>query len=237
MVAIKSKILVVDDEPQIRKLLRITLEADGYKVEEASAGQEGVRLTASIKPDLVILDLGLPDIDGNEVITQIRSWSQTPILILSVRSQDSDVVLALDKGADDYVVKPFATDVLLARIRATLRKSAREEAGAPDLSNGEIKMDLVRHEVTYSGKILSLSPKEYDLLRYFMTHKGRMLTHKQILREVWGPAHDDDTQYLRVYIGQLRQKIEPDPESPVFIITEPGIGYRMEEVKAKPLAA
>jgi len=237
MATIKNKVLIVDDEPQIRKLLRVTLEASSYKVEESTSGNEAIRLTASLKPDIVVLDLGLPDIDGTEVIKKIREWSQVPILVLSVRSQDDDIVIALDNGADDYVVKPFSVDVLLARLRAVLRKSVREEAGASELSNGNLRMDLLRHEVRQNGEVLQLSPKEYELLRYFMTHKGRMLTHKQILKEVWGPAHADDTQYLRVYIGQLRQKIEPDPANSVYIINEPGIGYRMEEHKEAAEAA
>ncbi len=237
MTNIKNKVLVVDDEPQIRKLLRVTLEASGYKVEESSGGNEALRLAASLKPDLIILDLGLPDLDGSEVIKKIREWSQVPILVLSVRAQDDDIVLALNSGADDYVVKPFSIDVLLARLRAVLRKSVREEAGGSEMVNGPLKMDLLRHEVYRNGEVLPLSPKEYELLRYFMTHKGRMLTHKQILKEVWGPAHADDTQYLRVYIGQLRQKIEPDPAHSSYIVNEPGIGYRMEEHKKTSAAA
>jgi two-component system KDP operon response regulator KdpE len=225
---IKSLILVVDDEPQIRKMLKVTLEASDYRLEEAENGKQALRMAASVKPDIILLDLGLPDLDGTEVIRQLREWSATPVIVVSVRDGDKDIAAALDLGADDYMTKPFSVDVLLARIRSNLRKAIRQEGGEPELVNGPIRLDQLRHEVTLGGDILSLSPKEYELLRYFMTHKGRMLTHRQILSEIWGPAHVEDVQYLRVYVGQLRQKIEPDPESPRCIVTEPGIGYRME---------
>lgn len=223
----KSVILVVDDEPPLRKMLTVTLEGRDYKVVEADGGKAGVRLAASAKPDLVLLDLGLPDIDGKEVIKSIREWSQIPIIVCSVRSHDDEIVAALDLGADDYVTKPFNPDVLLARIYANLRKSATQEAGEPDIVNGGIRMDLVRHEAFLDGEKLALTPKEYNLLRYFIVHRGKMLTHKQILRDVWGPAHSDDMQYLRVYVSQLREKIEKDGLS-TYILTEPGVGYRME---------
>ncbi len=239
MSAIKNTILIVDDEPQIRKLLTITLEGSGFKTIECDNGKEAIRLCASVKPDLVILDLGLPDIDGKDVIVAVREWSQVPIVICSVRDDDSEVVDALNRGADDYVTKPFNHEVLLARINACLRKAATQEAGEPELTNGAIRMDLVRHEVFLNNEKISLTPKEYDLLRYLMTHRGKMLTHKQILREVWGAAHSDDMQYLRVYISQLREKIEEDSSNPRFVITEPGIGYRLEVVAntAAPAAA
>lgn len=224
----KNTILCIEDEPPIRKMLTITLEGKGYKVVDADNGKEGARLVASVKPDLVLLDLGLPDMDGKEVIESVREWSQVPIVICSVRSDDSEVVKALELGADDYVVKPFNPDVLLARIYANLRKSATQEAGEPDLVNGDIHMDLVRHEVFIKGEKISFTPKEYDLLRYFLVHRGKMLTHKQILKEVWGPAHGEDMQYLRVYISQLREKLEGESEDDSYIVTEPGIGYRME---------
>jgi len=226
----KSTILIVDDEAQIRKMLSIYLDAAEFKVEEAETGKQAVRMSASIKPDLVLLDLGLPDIDGKEVITAIRQWSQLPIVVLSVRSGDEEVVAALDGGADDYIVKPFGADVLLSRIKANLRKVAVKEAGEPILTNGPVRMDLVRHEVFLNDEKISLTPKEYDLLRYFIINRGKMLTHRQLLAEVWGPAHSDDMQYLRVYIGQIREKLETNPSSPQLIITEPGIGYRMEVV-------
>jgi len=224
----KNTILLIEDEPPIRKLLTITLESKGYKVIDADTGRGGVRLIPTLKPDLVLLDLGLPDVDGHEVIEMIREWSQIPIVVCSARSDDSEVVRALEKGADDYVTKPFNPDVLLARIYASLRKSATVEAGEPELANGGIRMDLVRHETFLNGERLTLTPKEYNLLRYFMVHRGKMLTHKQILREVWGPAHADDMQYLRVYVSQLREKIERDDGTQNYITTEPGIGYRME---------
>jgi len=226
----KNTILVVDDEVQIRKMLGIFLGASDFKIEESDSGKQALRMCASVKPDLILLDLGLPDMDGKDVIGEIRSWSQVPIVILSVRAGDEEVVAALDRGADDYVVKPFNADVLMARINANLRKAAVKEAGEPDLLNGTIRMDLVRHEVYLKGEKAALTPKEYELLRYFMVNRGKMLTHKQILKEIWGPAHGDDTQYVRVYIGQLREKLEADPSNPKFIITEPGIGYRMENV-------
>lgn len=224
----KNTILVVDDEMQIRKMLGIYLDAAEFRVEEAENGKQAMRVAASIKPDLILLDLGLPDLDGKEVITGIRQWSQVPIVVLTVRSDDEEVVAALDMGADDYIIKPFGAEVLLARIKANLRKGAIKEAGEPELTNGKLRMDLVRHEVFQDGEKVALTPKEYDLLRYFMINRGKMLTHRQLLREVWGPAHSDDMQYLRVYIGQIREKLEDNPASPKLIVTEPGIGYRME---------
>lgn len=239
MSTIKNTILIVDDEPQIRKLLSITLEGAGYKTAECENGKEGVRLVASIKPDLILLDLGLPDMDGKEVITAIREWTQVPVVVLSVRDEDEEIATVLNIGADDYITKPFHHEVLLARINANLRKAATQEAGEPLLTNGAIRMDMVRHEVLVHGKKVSFTPKEYELLRYLMTHRGKMLTHKQLLRDVWGPAHGEDMQYLRVYISQLREKIEEKPSDPVYIVTEPGIGYRMEIIsdKAKESAA
>ncbi len=229
MNTIKSTILVIDDEKQIRKFLRITLEAAGYKVEEAEKAEMGLRLAASIKPDLVVCDLGLPDMDGVEVIRGIREWSGLPIIVLSIRSDNTDIVGALDLGADDYLVKPFDSEILLARIRANLRKRVKEEGADPVMQVGDIAMDLLRHEVKIKEQVVSLSPKEYKLLRYFMMNAGKMIMHSQLLTELWGKAHEDNIQYLRIYIGQLRQKIEPDPTKPSYIITEPGIGYRLEK--------
>lgn len=228
----KNTVLIVDDEPQIRKMLNIFLDASDFKIEESESGKEAVRLIASIKPDIVLLDLGLPDMDGKEVITMIRQWSQVPIVVLSVRSNDEEVAAALNMGADDYVTKPFNAEVMLARIHANLRKSAVREAGSSELQNGPIRMDLVRHEVFLNGQKVSFTPKEYELLRYFIVNTGKMLTHRQILKEVWGPAHSEDTQYLRVYVGQVREKIEENPASPRLIVTEPGVGYRMESVSS-----
>lgn len=228
----KNTILVVDDEPQIRKMLDIFLGASDFKVEQSESGKQAARLCASIRPDLVLLDLGLPDIDGKEVIKQMREWTQIPIIVMSVRTMDEEIIAALGAGADDYVVKPFNTDVLIARIRANLRKATVREAGEPELVNGGLRMDLIRHEVFRDGERIALTPKEYELLRYLMVNRGRMLTHKQILTEIWGPAHADNVQYLRVYIGQLREKVEKDVSHPDLIMTEPGVGYRMETAKA-----
>lgn len=229
----KNVILVVDDEPQIRKLLRISLESEGYKVEECDNGKEASRLSVSLKPELIVLDLGLPDMDGKDVINSVREWAQTPIIVCSVRDDDKEIIEALNRGADDYITKPFNPDILLARISANLRKAAVKEAGEPELVNGEIRMDLVRHEVFINDENVFFTPKEYKLLRYFMTNRGKMITHRQLLKDVWGPAHSEDMQYLRVYVSQLREKIEPDPKNPSVIVTEPGIGYRMEDRSAK----
>jgi two-component system KDP operon response regulator KdpE len=233
----KNKILVVDDEAQIRKMLNIFLTASDFSVEESESGKQAVRMSASIKPDLILLDLGLPDMDGKEVIASIREWSQIPIVVLSVRAFDEEVIAALEAGADDYVVKPFNAGVLAARIKANLRKAIVREGGEPELTNGDVRMDLMRHEVFLKGEKIALTPKEYELLRYFMLNRGRMLTHKQILAEIWGPAHSENTQYLRVYIGQVREKLEANPSSPTMIITEPGVGYRMEIASAEVSAA
>lgn len=228
----KNTILIIEDEPPIRKLLSITLEGKGYKVVDADNGKEGARLVASVKPELVLVDLGLPDMDGKEVIQSIREWSQVPIIVCSVRSDDGEVIKAFDAGADDYITKPFNPDILLARIYANLRKSVTQEAGEPEIANGDIRMDLVRHEVFIRGEKQAFTPKEYELLRYFLVNRGKMLTHKQILKDVWGPAHTEDMQYLRVYISQLREKIETEGSDTTYIVTEPGIGYRMEPLSA-----
>ena len=228
MSAKKNTILVVDTDPQTQKMLSLILDTPDFKVVGCETGRQGVQFCASSKPDLVLLALNLPDMEGKNVITDIREWSQTPIIVLSENSADANVITALDMGADDYVVKPFSVDVLYSRIKASLRKSAVHETGEPELNNGTLRMDLVRHEVFLDDTLLAFTPKEYNLLRYFMIHRGKMLTHKQILQAVWGPAHSDDTQYLRVFISQLREKIEIDPADPKLITTEAGIGYRMD---------
>lgn len=220
------KVLVVDDEPQIRRLLNITLEAQGYDVYEAGGGQEGIFLAAKVRPDLIILDLGLPDMDGVEVVRQLREWTQTPILILSVREGDQDKVGALDAGADDYLTKPFSTDELLARLRVALRH-AQPATDLPVFTSGDLQVDLTRRLVTVRGESVKLTPTEYALLRLMIQHAGRVLTHRQILKEVWGPAYVDETHYLRVYFAQLRQKLEENPALPQLLITEPGVGYRL----------
>lgn len=233
----KNTILVVDDDPPIQKMLGIMLDVGNYKIASSLTGKQGLRMAASIKPDLILLDLGLPDMNGKDAITAIREWSQVPIIVLSACSLDEEIITALNLGANDYVTKPFNVDVLLARMNAALRSSAVHEVGEPELYNGAIRMDLVRHEVFVNDTITAFTPKEYDLLRYFMVNRGKMLTHKEILKAVWGAAHVDDTTYLRVYIGQIREKIEADSTYPQFIITEPGIGYRMETMMSPALQA
>lgn len=228
----KNTILVIDTDPQTQKMLSLILDTPDFKVVGCETGKQGVQYCVNSKPDLVLLALNLPDMEGKNVITDIRGWSQTPIIVLSENAADANVIVALDLGADDYVVKPFNVDVLYARINASLRKSAVHETGEPELYNGPLRMDLVRHEVFLHNELLAFTPKEYNLLRYFITHRGKMLTHRQILHEVWGVAHSNDTQYLRVFIGQLREKIEVDPASPKLITTEAGIGYRMEIAQA-----
>jgi two-component system KDP operon response regulator KdpE len=224
----KSTVLIVEDDAQIRKMLTIVLDAADYKAVDSDCGKQGIRMAASIKPDLILLDLGLPDIDGKEVIASVREWSQTPIVILSVRSNDDEIVAALNLGADDYITKPFSTEVLLARLNANLRKAAVREAGEPELVNGPLRMDIVRHEIYLDGEKVAFTPKEYELLRYFIVNRGKMLTHKQILKEVWGGVYVENTQYLRVFIGQIREKLEKIPALESIIVTAPGIGYRME---------
>jgi two-component system KDP operon response regulator KdpE len=226
----KNTVLVIDDEPQIQKMLSILLEVENFKIVESTSGKQAIRMCVSTKPDLILLDLGLPDMDGMEVIKAIREWSPVPIIVLTVRSGDEDVTEALNMGANDFVSKPFNVDVLLARINAALRSSAVREAGEPELKNGAIRMDLVRHEVFLNDAPVAFTPKEYDLLRFFMVNRGKMLTHKEILKTIWGAAHADDITYLRVYIGQIREKIEANPAVPVLIKTEAGIGYRMESL-------
>jgi two-component system KDP operon response regulator KdpE len=222
-----KRILVVDDEPQIRKFLRISLTANGYDVVEAPAGEEGIAKCAVSQPSLVILDLGLPDIDGQQVIARIREWSDVPIIVLSVRTKDSEKVHALDNGANDYVVKPFSIDELLARVRAALRARLQGIAQAAEVVVGELVVDVPRHRVSVAGQDVKLTRKEFELLKMLAQNAGRIVTHRQILREVWGPAHVEDVHYLRIYIGHLRQKLGDDPANPQFIESEPGVGYRL----------
>ena len=225
---LKSTVLIVDDEPQIRKVLRIFLDEYDYKIEESESGKQAIRMAASVKPDLILLDLGLPDCDGKDVIAAVREWSLVPIVVLSARNADDEIAQALDAGADDYVTKPFSVDVLAARIRANLRRTTIRDAGEPEIRNGNVRVDLIRHEVFVNDNPVNLTPREYELLRYFISHRGRILTHRQILKDIWGEAHVDDTQYLRVYVGQLREKIEPGETERKLISTVPGVGYRME---------
>jgi two-component system, OmpR family, KDP operon response regulator KdpE len=221
------RVLIVDDEPQIRRFLRTALSAHGYRVIEASCGREAMTLTATERPELMLLDLGLPDIEGLEVIHRLREWSTVPIIVVSVRGQEAKKIEALDSGADDYVTKPFGMGELLARIRAALRHRLQAEVDEPVFRSAGLTVDLIRRIVTVDGREVKLTPKEYDLLRVLVTHAGKVITHQHLLREVWGPGSVHETHYLRVYIGQLRQKLEPDPAQPRYILTEPGVGYRL----------
>jgi two-component system KDP operon response regulator KdpE len=222
----RERILVVDDEPQIQRFLRPALEAAGYDVVEAMTGADALRIAATAAPVLVILDLGLPDMDGKEVIARLRSWSQVPIIILSARDHETEKIAALDLGADDYVEKPFGIGELTARMRTALRRKIQEEGGRTGISVDGLTIDTVRRVVERDGAALKLTPKEYDLLVLLARHAGRVVTHKTLLTSVWGPAHGEDMHYLRVFIGQLRGKIERDPANPEIIRTEPGVGYR-----------
>jgi len=225
-----AKILIVDDEPQIRRFLRISLTANNYEVVEAGRGAEAINRTALDKVDLVILDLGLPDIDGQRVIEQIREWSAVPIIVLSVRAGDTEKVRALDGGAEDYLTKPFSIAELMARVRAALRKRVSEGvARDPVFTHGALTVDLGKRRVTVDGADVKLSRKEYGILRLLAANPGRVLTHQQLLREVWGPGHLEDTHYLRIHVAHLRQKLADSPSHPRYILTEPGIGYRLAE--------
>jgi two-component system KDP operon response regulator KdpE len=227
MSAPTHRVLVVDDEPQIRRFLRATLVAHGYGVVEAGSGREALERATTERPDIVILDLGLPDIDGVEVLRRLREWSRVPVIVLSVRSDERDKVAALDNGADDYVTKPFGAGELLARMRAALRHRP-DAIDEPIFRVGELVVDLTHRRVTVDGVEIKLTPKEYDILRLLVAHAGKVLTHGFLLREVWGAHYVGQTQYVRVFIGTLRQKIEPDSTHPRFIITEPGVGYRLQ---------
>lgn len=222
------KVLIVDDEPQIRRFLRASLQAHDYQVIEAENGKEGVRACTVQKPDLLILDLGLPDMDGLDVIKLVREWSTVPIIILSLRADDPDKIEALDRGANDYVTKPFSMGELLARMRVALRQGQGSGETGPVITAGEISIDLSKRLVTVGGTPVRLSRKEYDLLRILASHPGKVITHQQLLQEVWGPAYVEETQYLRVYVGQLRQKLEKEPAAPKVLVTEPGVGYRLQ---------
>jgi two-component system KDP operon response regulator KdpE len=229
----KVLILVVDDEPQIRRLLTVTLEANGYRVLTAAAGQEGLVLAAQHRPAVVVLDLGLPDLSGHEVLRRLREWSQAPVIILSVQDDETGKVAALDAGADDYVTKPFNTGELLARLRVALRHIAQPDEAAL-FQTGPLLVDLASRRVTVHGREVKLTVTEYHFLRFLVRHAGKVLTHRQILREVWGPGHEEHTHYLRVYVAHLREKIEADASRPELIITEPGVGYRLLEADPEP---
>jgi two-component system, OmpR family, KDP operon response regulator KdpE len=223
---IKPVVLVIDDEPQIRRLLRVTLEASGYDVVEAPTGAEGIVQAAQCRPSVILLDLGLPDLDGVAVLKRLREWSRVPVIILSVRDRDNEKAAALDAGADDYVTKPFGTSELLARLRVALRHS-EDQSEEPIFQSGPLLVDLADRRVTVDGKEVSLTATEYNLLRLLVRHSGKVLTHRFILREVWGPNAENQNHYLRVYIARLREKLKADPKHPDILLTEPGIGYRL----------
>jgi two-component system, OmpR family, KDP operon response regulator KdpE len=221
-------VLVVDDEPPIRRFLRTSLGAIGHRVVTAENAAEALAMLAAEKPDVIILDLGLPDKSGLDVISEIRQRSSVPIIVLSARSDERSKVEALDLGADDYIGKPFGMAELMARLRAALRHAFQAQGEYPVFLSGDLAVDLVRRQVTRAGVEIKLSPKEFELLRHLVTHAGKVLTHRHLLREVWGPAQADEVQYLRVFIRGLRQKLEPDPTRPTHILTELGVGYRLQ---------
>ncbi len=221
-----ARVLVIDDEPQIRRFLRASLGGHAYQVTEAHSGQEGLDLITSVKPDLVILDLGLPDLDGLQVIRRVREWSNVPIIVLSVREREQDKITALDAGADDYLTKPFGVGELLARLRVALRNVLPGEE-EPVFQTGDLTVDLARRKVLVGSNEIKLTPTEYAILKFLVAHAGKVVTHQQLLREVWGPAYLDQPHYVRVYVGQLRQKLEENPARPRYILTEPGVGYRL----------
>ncbi len=225
----KTRVLVVDDEVAILRFLKPALEANDYEMVSSGTVAEALRRIAADAPDIVLLDLGLPDGDGKQVIQRAREWSDLPIVVLSAREREAEKIEALDLGADDYVNKPFQVGELMARMRTALRHRMLRQAQTPLLRVGGVEIDAVRHRVTRAGAEIKLTPKEFELLSFLARHAGRVLTHKQILTAVWGPAHTEDTQYLRVYVGQLRQKIEDKPDDPQIVLTDPGIGYRVAE--------
>jgi two-component system KDP operon response regulator KdpE len=221
-----ARVLVVDDEPAIRRFLRASLAAHGYAIFEASDGQSALSAVVADRPDLVILDLGLPDLDGIEVTRLLREWTRIPIIILSVRGQEADKIAALDAGADDYVTKPFGAGELLARMRVALRR-AGQSSEEPVFTSDDLMVDLTRRVVAVAGREVQLTPTEYDLLRVLVTNAGKVLTHRQLLREVWGMGYEQEMHMLRVNVSNLRRKIEPDLSRPHYIVTEPGVGYRL----------
>lgn len=223
---LKPTVLVIDDELQIRRLLRVSLEGNGYRVIEAATGQEGLTMAAQHPPEIVLLDLGLPDMDGVTVLKRLREWSRVPVVILSVREREEDKVAALDSGADDYVTKPFSTAELLARVRVAQRH-VTSAGDSPLFQTGDLEVDLNTRIVKLKGREVKLTATEYSLLRLFVQHAGKVLTHRHILKEIWGPNALEQTHYLRVYIAHLREKLEADPSAPRLISTEPGVGYRL----------
>ena len=223
---LKSTALVIDDELQMRRLLRVCLEANGYQVLEAATGMEGIAEAAQHPPDVVILDLGLPDMEGVAVLKRLREWSRVPVVVLSVRDREEDKIAALDNGADDYVTKPFSSGELLARLRVAQRHAA-PSSETTVFRSGQLEVDLAARAVKLKNKEVKLTATEYSLLRLFVQHAGKVLTHRQILRDVWGPNYVEETHYLRVYLAHLREKLEANPAQPELLITEPGVGYRL----------
>ncbi|MDK2741400.1 MAG: response regulator [Nitrospira sp.] len=224
----QATILLIEDEPEIRRFLRTSLPAHGFRLHEAATGKDGLIETKARNPDLILLDLGLPDLDGTEMIRQLREWTQIPIIVLSARDQEQAKVAALDLGADDYITKPFGVNELLARMRAALRHASRTaESGESVFTLGDLKADLGRRQVFVSGKEVHLTPIEYKLLTTLIRYAGKVLTHRQLLKEVWGPLHVEEGHYLRVYMRQLRNKLEKTPAHPRYLVTELGVGYRL----------
>jgi two-component system KDP operon response regulator KdpE len=222
-------VVLIEDEPQIRRFLRATLAAQGYRLFEAATGADGLVEVSSRQPDVVIVDLGLPDMDGLDVIRRLREWTDVPVIVLSARGQERDKVTALDAGADDYVSKPFGANELLARIRVALRHTAgaSHEGGEATFAVGELRVDLLHRRVSVGDQDIRLTPTEYKLLTTLVQHAGRVVSHQQLLREVWGPAHTDQAHYVRVYMAHLRHKLETEPARPRYLTTEPGVGYRL----------
>lgn len=224
--SVEINVLLVEDEPHIRRVLNAVLAEEGYRVYEAETGARGLIEASTRKPDLLIVDLGLPDMDGVEVVRSVRHWSEVPILILSARTEETEKIVALDEGADDYLTKPFGVGELLARVRALVRRRARGGDGVPVVSFGDVKVDLVRRAVTRADEPVHLTNIEYRLLAVLVSHPGKVLTHPHLMREVWGPGQAENSHYLRIYVSRLRQKLEPNPTEPEYLLTESGVGYR-----------
>jgi two-component system KDP operon response regulator KdpE len=228
-----ARILVVDDEPAIVRAVSTNLKGHGFRVDSAATGEEGLERCGEQRPDVILLDLGLPDMDGCEVIRRVREQTNTPIIVLSVRGSEKEKVEALNLGADDYITKPFGVDELLARVRVALRHAAGPSAGAaPVFRTGGLEVDVERRTVRLDGAEVHLTPTEYDLLRAMVAHPGKLLTDRMLLQAVWGPEYGDEAHYLHVYVARLRKKIEPDPQSPRYLLTEPGVGYRLATLES-----
>lgn len=229
MTAQEPLLLVIEDEPQMLRFLRVSLGAHGYRVVESTTAQDGIAQAATRAPDVILLDLGLPDLDGLDVTARLREWTRTPILVLSARGQDEDKIKALDAGADDYLTKPFSVGELLARIRVALRHAAGAgRAEEAVFTSGDLRVDLAKRQVFAGDREVHLTPTEYKLLTVLVRHAGRVVTHRQLLKEVWGPSYVDHTEYLRVFMGQIRHKLERDPARPRCLVNEPGVGYRLK---------